>query len=120
MLHRCEDAAEIGEGGDAGSLRHAIGELAVEAGPLENDGRDAKEVDEVYIVRAELLAGLLDTFAGFAYVLVAEVRDAEGDRGDVDAVGDDLVELLDQTRRNRAREDEPDVQPKALDAVSRG
>jgi hypothetical protein len=76
MLHRCKDAAEIGEGGDAGGLGHAVGELAVEAGALENDGRDAEEVDDVYIISGELLAGLLDAFAGFANVVVAEVCDA--------------------------------------------
>jgi hypothetical protein len=57
-------------------LRHAIGELAVEAGALEDDGRDAEKVDEVDIVCGEQLASLLDAFAGFADVVVAEVRDA--------------------------------------------
>jgi hypothetical protein len=76
MLDHSQDAAEIGEGGDAGGLGHAVGELPVEAGALEDDGRDAEEVDEVYVISGELLAGLLDAFAGFADVVVAEVGDA--------------------------------------------
>src|SRR5262249_40832824 len=116
--HGVDHARHVGDRGQARGLRQTVGELVAETRPPADDRRDPRLVDEIDVEARQLLGRAFHALDRLVHVVIGQLLNRERDRRHVDAFGHRLVELEHGARRNRGREDHPDVQPPSGNALS--